>query len=94
VIPQSQLDAVRSVIEGGFTVESHPYLQCGDRVRVKSGPLQGLQGILTRKKGLTRLVISMDLLGRSAAVEVDLVNVEVIGPSSAPRISPRVSLTA
>jgi transcription antitermination factor NusG len=89
VVPQHQLNAVRQIIESSFRVEAHPYLEFGDRVRVKSGPLTGLEGILTRKKGTSRLVVSMEMLGRAAAVEVDSLNVERIGPYAVPSISRR-----
>jgi transcription antitermination factor NusG len=59
VVPQGQMDAVRQIIESHLTIETHPYLQCGERVRVKTGPLMGIVGKLTRKKGVARLVISM-----------------------------------
>jgi transcription antitermination factor NusG len=94
IVPQNQLDAVRQIIESCLNVETHSYLQCGDRVRVKTGPLMGLEGILTRKKGVARLVVSMEMLGRSAAVEVDGLNVERIGPIPAPKLSYRISATA
>ena len=94
IIPQEQVDAVRLMIESRLTVETHPYLQFGDRVRVKTGPLMGLEGILTRKKGVARLVVSMEMLGRSAAVEIDALDVERIGPFPAVKLSPRISAPA
>jgi transcription antitermination factor NusG len=93
-IPQSQLDVIRQMLASGSRVESHSYLQCGDRVRVKSGPLTGLEGILERKKGVARLVVSMEMLGRSAAVEIDALNVERIGPIPAVRLSKALSVSA
>jgi transcription antitermination factor NusG len=75
-IPESEIEAVRRAIEWGNRVEPHPFLRCGDRVRVISGPLQGLEGILVRKKNLYRLVLSVEILERSAAVEVDVSAVE------------------
>ena len=51
-------------------------MKCGVWVRVKAGPLVGLQGILVRKKSLHRLVLSVEMLGKSAAVEVDALLVE------------------
>ena len=80
IISQAQLDAVKKILESHAAIEPHPYLACGDRVRVKSGSLAGLEGILIRKKNLARLVISMQMLGRSAAVEVELANTERIKP--------------
>jgi transcription antitermination factor NusG len=94
IVPKSQLDAIRQIVERCPKVETHPYLQSGDRVRVKSGPLMGLEGILTRKKGVARLVVSMEMLGRSAAVEIDVSNVERIGPIPVPKLPPRVSVSA
>lgn len=93
-IPQTQLDAVRQIIESCLVVETHPYLQSGDRVRVKTGPLMGLEGILTRKKGVSRLVVSMEMLGRSAAVEIDVLNVERIGAFPALTLPKRMSASA
>jgi transcription antitermination factor NusG len=94
IVPKSQLNAIRQIVECCPNVETHPYLQAGDRVRVKSGPLMGLEGILNRKKGVARLVISMEMLGRSAAVEIDVLNVERIGPIPVPKLPPRVSVSA
>ena len=85
-IPESEIESVRRAIEWGNRVEPHPFLRCGDRVRVVAGPLQGLEGILVRKKNLCRLVLSVELLERSAAVEVDVSSVERV--ASGPHRSP------
>jgi transcription antitermination factor NusG len=79
VIPEGQVDAVKKILQSHAPVEPHPYLTSGDRVRVKSGALAGLEGILIREKKLPHLVISMQMLGRSAAVEVEMSNVERVG---------------
>lgn len=94
IVPQSQLNTVRQIVESSVPVEAHPYLASGDRVRVKGGPLAGLEGILTRKKGISRLIISIDMLGRSAAVEVDCSNVERIGSAEMPGVARRLSAIA
>jgi transcription antitermination factor NusG len=86
IVPETQIDAVRRVLDSGLTVECHPYLQVGDRVRVKAGPLTGLEGILARRKGAARLVVSMEILSRSAAVEIEEWNLERIGPLSSLQI--------
>jgi transcription antitermination factor NusG len=80
-IPVSEIESIRKAIEWGNRVEPHPFLRCGDRVRVISGPLQGLEGILVCAKNLYRLVLSVEILERSAAVEVDVSAVERVGPS-------------
>jgi transcription antitermination factor NusG len=71
-----EIDAIRRGLESGAYVEPHPFVKSGDWVRVKSGPLEGIQGILVRKKSLYRLVLSVEMLGKAAAVEVDVAQVE------------------
>ena len=82
-IPEDEIQAVRSVIENRINVEPYPFLKCGDLVRVKSGALKGLEGFLVRKKGQARLIISVDLLERSVAAEVDASAVERIAKPQA-----------
>ena len=84
IIPDSQIESVRQFVESSIHVEPHPYLICGDRVRIRSGTLQGLEGILVRKKNLFRLIISLEILGRSAAVEIDTSRLEWLGSSPIP----------
>ncbi len=77
-IPEEQIEAVLRTIESSLKVEPHPFLKCGDWVRVKSGPLEGIEGILVRKKNLFRLVLSVEMLQKSVAVEVDATAVEAV----------------
>lgn len=76
VIPESEIDAIRQTVDGHFRVEPHPFLRCGERVRVMRGSLQGVEGILVRKKNQFRLVLSVDMLAKSVAVEIDAADVE------------------
>ncbi len=78
VIPDIEIDAIRRVVESGARVEAHPYLKCGNWVRVKSGPLAGIEGILVRKKNISRLVLSVEILGTAAAIEVEAFQVEEV----------------
>lgn len=75
-IPEAEIEAIQRVVDQRCGVEPHPYLKCGTRVRVVRGFLEGVQGILIRKKNLCRLVISVDMLAQSVAVEVDASDVE------------------
>lgn len=75
-IPAEEIDAVRRLVESRLPVEPHPFLKCGGPVRIKSGPLEGIEGILIRKTRGFRLVLSVAMLSQSAAVEVDLSMVE------------------
>jgi transcription antitermination factor NusG len=74
-IAEEEIDAIRRTIEGPFPVEPHPFLQCGERVRVIRGSLEGVEGILTRKKNLFRLVLSVEMLAQSVSVEIDALDV-------------------
>ncbi|MGC2671241.1 MAG: UpxY family transcription antiterminator, partial [Candidatus Acidiferrum sp.] len=77
-IPDIEIEAIRRVVESGARVETHPYLKCGNWVRVKSGPLTGIEGILLRKKNVSRLVLSVGILGTAAAIEVSAFQVEAV----------------
>jgi transcription antitermination factor NusG len=77
-ISEPEIQAIRTVVEGNFRVEPHPFLKCGDRVRVIRGALEGVEGILIRKKNLVRLVLSVDMLAQSVAVEVDASDIESV----------------
>jgi transcription antitermination factor NusG len=77
-VPQGEIEALRASLADGVQAEPHPYLKVGHRVRVKAGPLQGLQGILVRKKNISRFVISLDLIMRSVAVEIDVAELEPV----------------
>lgn len=76
VIPSSEIEGIRRIVESTLRVEPHPFLKSGDWVRVKYGPIAGVEGILLRKKNVDRLVLSVEMLGKSAAVEVDVTHVE------------------
>jgi transcription antitermination factor NusG len=77
-IPDTEIEAIRRVVESGTRVEAHPFLKCGNRVRVKCGPLAGIEGILVRKKNVSRLVLSVEILGTAAAIEVAAFQVEEV----------------
>lgn len=77
LVPQEEIEAIRRVVDIRAHLEPCPYLRIGDRARVKTGPLRGLEGILLRKRdGSSRLILSIELLRRSVAVEVDEFTVE------------------
>jgi transcription antitermination factor NusG len=81
-VPAEEIEAIQRIVASGADVEPHPFMKCGDRVKVKGGPLMGLEGILVRKKDLYRLVLSVEMLGKSASVEVDSFLVERLGNQS------------
>lgn len=75
-LENSEIESLRNGIVNGVHAEPHPYLKVGQHVRVKHGPLAGTEGILVRKKGQYRLVVSLDLIMRSVAVEVQAADLE------------------
>jgi len=75
-LPQVEIESLISGLAKGVRAEPHPYLKVGHRVRVKYGPLAGAQGILVRRKEKFRVVLSIDLIMRSVAVEVDEADIE------------------
>jgi transcription antitermination factor NusG len=77
-IPEEQIDTVRSLIEGKLPYSSHPFLKIGQRVRIRSGALDGLEGILVSRNGDRTLVISVDAIQRSLAVRVEGYEVEPV----------------
>jgi transcription antitermination factor NusG len=81
-VPAEEIAAIQRIVASGAEVEPHPFMKCGDRVKVKGGPLAGLEGVLVRKKDLYRLVLSVEMLGKSASVEVDSFLVERLGNQS------------
>lgn len=70
-LPDGEIEALRTSLGNGVRAEPHPFLTVGRRVRVTAGPLAGLQGILVRRKSKARFVLSVDLIMRSIAVEID-----------------------
>jgi len=77
-IPETQIDAVRALLEGQLSWSSHPFLKIGQRVRIKGGALHGVEGILVSRSGDSTLVISVDAIQRSLAVRVEGYDVEAI----------------
>ena len=75
-VPDEQVEGLRSGLAAGLCVEPHPFLVVGRRARIVRGPLSGLEGILRRKKNNFRFVLSIELIQRSFAVEVDAADVQ------------------
>jgi len=77
-LPDAEVDALRAGQASGVRAEPHPFLTAGRRVRIKTGPLAGMEGILVQRKGKCRVVISIELIQRSVAVDADAADVEVV----------------
>jgi len=77
-IPDEQINAVRILLEQELPLCSHPFLKIGQRVRVRSGALRGMEGILTGRNGERALVVSMDAIQRSLSVRIEGYDVEPV----------------
>jgi transcription antitermination factor NusG len=71
-ISESEITALRQITDSGREVSSIPFLSVGNQVEVRDGPLTGLRGIITRVKNRNRLIVSVQMLVRSVAVDVAL----------------------
>ena len=79
-LPEGEIGAIRNALKSARLVKPHSYLQVGRRVRILSGPLEGMAGIVVKRKNRTRLVISLDLIQRSVSVEVSDTELCAIAP--------------
>jgi transcription antitermination factor NusG len=70
-IDESEIEAVQAVLRSGLGAEPCPFLREGQKIRIRSGALMGVEGILTKKKNEWRMIVSIEMLQRSIAVEID-----------------------
>lgn len=82
-VSDAEIEALRRVIASGTPAEPHDYLSVGQRVRIREGSLAGVEGILAEAKNSWRMILSVELLRRSVAVEVDRASVAPVGPPPA-----------
>jgi len=90
-VDEKEMAAVQTLVGSGLRAEPWPYLEVGQKVRIESDALSGLEGILLTFKGNHRIVVSVSLLRRSVALEIDRSCVRPIGPSRAPAVNPIAS---
>jgi transcription antitermination factor NusG len=79
-IPAEEIEALKRAMESDVPLRTHPFLNRGDRVRVKHGALAGVEGILIRHKNQCQLILSVEILKRSVAVEMEMSRVEKLPP--------------
>jgi transcription antitermination factor NusG len=82
-VPEVEINALKRMVASGLPVHPWPYLKVGDWVLITRGPLRGLEGIVVRHKDAWRVVVSVHLLQRSVAAEVDRLWLSPSTPSSA-----------
>ena len=74
--PDEEIEGLKKGLSGGVRAEPHPFMTAGRRVRIKAGPLEGREGILIRRKGISRVVLSIDLIQRSIVADIESSDVE------------------
>jgi transcription elongation factor/antiterminator RfaH len=77
-IPDEQIESVRLVVEQSVPWVAHPFLKSGQRIRIRGGALDGLEGIFQSRNGEDTLVVSVDAIQRSMSVRIQGYDVEVI----------------
>jgi transcription antitermination factor NusG len=77
-IPEEQIEAIRTLLVRKVPVKDHPFLKVGQRIRIRSGSLSGLEGILVAVNGLRSLVISVEPIQRSLCINIDGYDIEMI----------------
>jgi transcription antitermination factor NusG len=83
-VDEAEINAIQTVVASGFPNQPWPFLQVGDWVRIERGPLCGVEGILLSIRGSHRLVLSVSLLQRSVALEIDALSVKWLRSTPAP----------
>lgn len=87
-VDDEEIAAIHTVISSGLQAEPWPYLELGQQVRIESEALHGLEGILINFKGNHRIVVSVSLLRRSVALEIDRSCVRPIASGRARLLEP------
>lgn len=77
-IPQEQIDSLRKAISGNIPCFAHPFVKSGRRVRLRGGSLDGVTGILERQGADRSLIVSIELLHRSIAIQVEGYDIELV----------------
>lgn len=70
-VEESEIAAVRSIVASQLAAQPWPFVRAGQQVRIDAGPLRGVEGVFLNHKNQCRLVVSVTILQRSVAVEVD-----------------------
>ena len=77
-IPEADIEAINKMLQTPERIVPHPYLKTGERVRVRHGSFEGLEGILTRIKNQYRVVLAVEPLRKAVAIEVDISSIEAL----------------
>ena len=90
-VDDAEIAAIQTLVSSGLHAEPWPYLEIGQKIRIESGALNGLEGVMTNFKGNHRIVVSVSLLRRSVALEIDRICVSPLGPARGSALEPIIS---
>ena len=75
-VPEQQVESLRSAFHEGLRAEPYPYLKAGRQVRFKTGPLTGWKGVIVRRRGDFRVVLSAEIIQRSIIMDIEASSIE------------------
>jgi transcription antitermination factor NusG len=90
-VNDDEIAAIQTIVTSGFQAEPWPYLEVGQKIRIEGESLNGLEGILIHFKGNNRIVVSVSLLRRSVALEIDRDCVRPVAPAKVRDLDPVAS---
>jgi len=77
-IPAKEIEDIKTLLNSRVGLWPHPFFQIGDRVRIRSGALEGVEGVLAQRRGDRQLVVSIDLIQKSVVISIEGYEVERI----------------
>jgi transcription antitermination factor NusG len=77
-VPEDQILSLRRLVDSKENLDPYPFMKEGNRVKIKSGPLAGVEGILVQRKGMHYLVLSVDILRQGVSIQVEAASVEAL----------------
>jgi transcription antitermination factor NusG len=87
-LPDEEMGILRAGLSERLRAQPHPFLTVGRRVRITGGPFSGLEGVLERKKNNLRVIVSVELIRRSVALDVDAADLAPAAAASRPLAAP------
>jgi transcription antitermination factor NusG len=78
IISNSEIDAIRTCLASGISLQPHAYIRAGRRVRIKRGALEGVEGVVVEQNSSTKVVVSIRLLQLALAITVNTADLEAL----------------
>lgn len=82
IVPDNEIESLKILVSSRQPVCSHSFVHLGERVRVISGPLKGVEGLVMRFKGADLLIVQVEMLQRAVSVELEPDTIEAVARRS------------